>query len=255
MPTRGGSDDAEGDGRTGDDAREGERSFATNVVRIAAMAVLGVASGTAIAAFGDGVVGVVAGWAVGCLVYLVWVWAVVWRFDGARTQSHAQREEPARAVSDALVIIASVASLGAIGMLLLHAASDAGARAMTSAIALGSVALSWFLVHTLYMLRYAREYYRKIDGEEDDVDARDGRTPQQRGFARGIDFEGTDLPRYSDFAYLAFDLGMTFQISDTGLSSSRLRRIVLGHTLISYLFNTVVVAATVNLIINIGGSS
>ena len=64
----------------------------------------------------------------------------------------------------------------------------------------------------------------------------------------GIDFNDDDDPRYVDFAYLAFDLGMTFQVSDTTLRSSEFRRVVLGHTLLSYMFSTLILGATVNLI-------
>ena len=98
-------------------------------------------------------------------------------------------------------------------------------------LAIVSVALSWTLVHTLYALRYARMYYRT---------------------GGGIDFNQKEDPQYSDFAYLSFTLGMTFQVSDTDIRSSNIRRSILHHTLLSYLFGTVIVAATVNLVAGLG---
>jgi len=68
----------------------------------------------------------------------------------------------------------------------------------------------------------------------------------------GIDFNQQQLPQYSDFAYLSFTLGMTFQVSDTNISSSYIRRSILHHVLLSYLFGTVIVAATVNLVAGLG---
>jgi uncharacterized membrane protein len=95
-----------------------------------------------------------------------------------------------------------------------------------------SVALSWVVVHTVYTLRYARLYYTPPEG--------------------GVDFGGSELPRFSDFAYLAFTLGMTFQVSDTNLKTNAFRKLALGQSLLSYLFGTVIVASTVNFIVSLG---
>ncbi|GAA2184009.1 DUF1345 domain-containing protein [Brooklawnia cerclae] len=202
-----------------------------NLARIVVMALVGACTGIAVSRLLDWPFVIVAGWGAGCLVYVVWVWVAVWGFDAERTRSHARREEPVRAISDGLILSASLASLVAVLLLLLHSSSQAETRATAAIFAVTSVALSWVLVHTLYALRYAREYYSEPTG--------------------GISFNQAEPPQYSDFAYLAFCLGMTFQISDTNLSSTRLRKIVLSHTLLSYLFNTVVIAATVNLVINL----
>lgn len=203
----------------------------TNLVRLLGMAVAGLLAAAAVGALIDWSFAVVAGWGTGCLVYVVWVWTSVWSFDAEQTSSYARREEPARAVADGLILTANVASLGAVLLLLIHASDRSEAQATAAALALASVAMSWVLMHTLYALRYARDYYTDPVG--------------------GISFNQDVPPQYSDFAYLAFCLGMTFQISDTDISSTRLRQVVLVHTLLSYLFNTVVIAATVNLVINV----
>jgi uncharacterized membrane protein len=171
---------------------------------------------------------IIAGWAVACLVYVVWVWSTIWRMDAADTRSHATLEDPGRRTVDLVLIIAAMASVVAVVWVLVDARSlKGGAQIGVALLAIVSVALSWLLVHTLYTLRYARIYYRK-DG--------------------GVDFNQDEPPQYSDFAYLAFTLGMTFQVSDTNISSTYVRRTILGHTLLSYVFGTVIVAATVNLV-------
>jgi uncharacterized membrane protein len=171
----------------------------------------------------------VAGWAAACIVYIIWVWAVVWGYDPAATKAHALREDPGRGLSDLLLLVASVASVVAIVVILVQAHLLHGfERGILAILAVVSVALSWILVHTLYMLRYAQLYF------EDD--------------SRPIDFNEKATPQYSDFAYLSFTLGMTFQVSDTNVSSVRVRKAVLRHTLLSYVFGTVILATTVNLV-------
>lgn len=171
---------------------------------------------------------VIAGWAAACLVYIVWIWTSVWRMDSSTTRDHATLEDPGRRTADLVLLIAALASVVAVVWVLVDARNlKGGAQLGVALLAVVSVALSWLLVHTIYMLRYARIYYR-TDG--------------------GVDFNQDEPPQYSDFAYLSLTLGMTFQVSDTNISSSYLRRTILRHTLLSYLFGTVIVAATVNLV-------
>jgi uncharacterized membrane protein len=135
------------------------------------------------------------GWAAASVTYLLWVWIVIGRLGPAATAAHALREDPGRVFSDALVLTATVASFAGVGLILVDASNAQGyTKDATVAMALGSIALSWFLVHTLFTLRYAAIYYR--DGT-------------------GVDFNEETPPRYADFAYLAFTVGMTFQVSDT----------------------------------------
>jgi len=171
---------------------------------------------------------IIAGWAAACLVYVTWVWFSVWRLDGPTTKKHATLEDPGRRTADLVLILAAVASVVAVVYILVDAKNlKGGAQLSVALLAIVSVALSWTLVHTLYALRYARMYYRS---------------------GGGIDFNQKEEPQYSDFAYLSFTLGMTFQVSDTDISNSYIRRSILHHVLLSYLFGTVIVAATVNLV-------
>ena len=175
---------------------------------------------------------IIAGWAGACLVYVTWVWSAVWRLDGESTRSHATLEDPGRRTADLILILAAAASVVAVVYILVDAKHLSGGKQLGVALlAVVSVALSWTLVHTLYALRYARLFYHS---------------------GGGIDFNQKELPRYSDFAYLSFTLGMTFQVSDTDISSSYIRRSILHHVLLSYLFGTVIVAATVNLVAGLG---
>ena len=146
--------------------------------------------------------------------------------DASTTASHATREDPGRAISDLLVVIASLASLGAPVSLLIEA--RASERITIAMLAVMSVALSWALIHTLFTLRYASMYYHGPDG--------------------GVDFNQAQAPNYGDFAYLAFTLGMTFQVSDTTLQTHAIRMAALRHALLSYLFGTIILATLINLV-------
>lgn len=178
------------------------------------------------------------GWIAACITYITWVWTRLWKLDSDAIRAHSTRDDPGVVAGDLLILSASVASLGAVALVLVRASSASGLQQVAiSAIALLSLALSWFLIHTLYAQRYAREYYGHPEG--------------------GIDFpsdENAD-PVFSDFLYLAFDLGQTYQVSDTTLHSTALRRIVLRHTLLSYLFGTVILASAINVVVGLGSGS
>jgi uncharacterized membrane protein len=163
---------------------------------------------------------------VAALVYVAWVALSVAGADAAATARLARAEDSSRAASDAVLVGAGTASLIAV-IFTIEQAGDAGspARGLLTALAIGSVALAWSAVHTVYMLRYARLYYTPPTG--------------------GVDFHG-EQPDFVDFAYLALTIGMTFQVSDTDLTSKGMRRTALHHALLSYLFGTAIVATTVS---------
>ena len=175
------------------------------------------------------------GWAAAAATFTVWVWLAVARMNAAQTATHATREDPSRGSTDLLILTAGVISLGAVGMVLAVASSAQGAQAAVLAgLAIVSVTLSWLLIHTLFTLRYALLYYTGPDG--------------------GVDFNQDDPPRYTDFAYLAFTLGMTFQVSDTDLKTHQIRATALRHALLSYLFGAVILATTINLVAGLSSS-
>ncbi|MFJ5957366.1 DUF1345 domain-containing protein [Paenarthrobacter sp. NPDC092416] len=178
------------------------------------------------------------GWAVAALVYVTWVWLVVARMDPTETQRHATSEDPSRGVTDLLILIANLASLAAVAAVIVNSHAEGTAtRVYSGALALACVALSWMLVQTLFTLRYAELYYSP------DADA--------GGAVGGISFNQDRLPQYTDFAYLATSLGMTYQVSDTNIGNHRIRTEALKHSLLSYLFGTVILAVTINLVIGL----
>jgi uncharacterized membrane protein len=168
------------------------------------------------------------GWSVAAAVFIAWIWFMVAGMGGAATARHAAVEDLSRSTADLVLILASVTSLIGVGLSLLEASDTEGLeKAMIVAVASVSVILSWATVHTVFTLRYARLYY---------------------GGGGGIDFNGDRAPAYTDFAYLAFTIGMTYQVSDTSIASKAIRRTALRHAYMSYLFGTVVVAMTINVV-------
>ena len=163
---------------------------------------------------------------VAALVFLIWVWSTIATADAPATSRLARTEDASRAAAEAVLLGAGAGSLLAV-VFTLGQAGHAGApeRGLLTALAIGSVALAWMSVHTVYLLRYARRYYSPPEG--------------------GIDFHG-EAPDYVDFAYLALTIGMTFQISDTDITAKGVRRAALHHALLSYVFGTVIVAITVS---------
>jgi uncharacterized membrane protein len=175
--------------------------------------------------------GPLAGYDAAMLFYVIRVWLTIWRLDAKGTAAIATREDPGRAAADLLLLLAAVASLGAVAVAVVQSHSSHGSiRGVEIGLGAGSIVVSWLTVHTIFTLKYARLYYRGGDGEG------------------GIDFEHKVRPPYSDFAYLAFTIGMTFQVSDTDLQSVEFRRLALRHALLSYLFGAVILAATINLV-------
>jgi len=205
----------------------------TGRTRLAVAALVGVGAGAAATASSTWRLGLLAGWIVAASVFLIWLWRSISRMDASTTASHALAEYPGRSAADTTVVVAAVASLAAIALLLIGDSSGPGGKDVQAALTVLSVALAWAAVHSIFTTRYARLYYSGADG--------------------GIDFNETDPPRYSDFAYLAFTLGMTFQVSDTALQTKSIRTTALRHALLSYLFSSIIIATTINLVAGLGG--
>ena len=172
-------------------------------------------------------------WVVATLVVLIWVWRIIWPPDAAGTERLAEWEGRSR-TTDTGLLVAAVVSLGAIALAVVQASrgSNPGAVAAVLLSLVGAI-LSWCLVNTVFALKYARLYYF----EEEEA---------------AIDFKQREPPAYSDFAYLAFTVGMSFAVSETEPTSTRLRRVALGHALLSYVFGTGVLAVAINLVTNLG---
>ena len=175
------------------------------------------------------------GWDAAAIVFLVTTWAHLWPMDAPRTQASVTLEAPSSVLTETVVIVASVLSLASVILLLLNTASSGIHPAVRTVAAIGTVALGWLVVHTVFALRYARMYYGEPEG--------------------GIDFNMSGRPSYADFAYVSFGIGMSFQIADTNVSTTEIRRAVLKHALLSYLYATLILAVTVNLIANVNSQT
>jgi uncharacterized membrane protein len=212
-------------------------------MRVSAAAVIGVVAGVATGLLGAWTYAPAVGFDAAGALFLVGTWLAVARMDAPATAAHATREDPTRRMTRLIVLAAAVASLAGVGTLLIDTTSGHGVgRAGAAALGLGSVAIAWLVVHSLFMLHYAELYYGPGGGD-----------PHQPGTgpAGGIDFGLTSPPRYGDFAYLAFTIGMTYQLSDTPLTTRALRASVLRHALLSYLFGSLILGASVNLIVSL----
>ncbi|BBY25186.1 hypothetical protein MSTO_53910 [Mycobacterium stomatepiae] len=199
----------------------------TVAVRMVIVVVLGVVVAIVV---GDALGGryALVGWIIAAGVYVAWTQLILFGMDAEQTRIWATREDPTRWLADAVILTASVASLGGVGYVV-AAGSRSGAGAIQAAVVgILSVAASWFAVHTLYTVHYARLYYSDEPG--------------------GIDFHDPELPRFRDFAYVAFTVGMTYQVSDTEINLTSIRATVLRHAMVSYLLGAVVLAVTINLI-------
>jgi uncharacterized membrane protein len=211
-----------------------EHGTGTAATRFSMAAAAGVVAGALVALPGSWQIGTLAGWDVAAGVYVAWTWASIWHRDPAATARLALREDPGRPVADALLLVASMASVLAVALAITTGrAGGPGTRDLHAALAVASVALSWTVVQTVFTAHYARLYYSHPAG--------------------GIDFNQEAPPRYTDFAYLAFTVGMTFQVSDTELQTAALRATVLRQALLSYLLGAVILATTINLVAGLLG--
>ncbi|WP_156689433.1 DUF1345 domain-containing protein [Mycobacterium sp. Marseille-P9652] len=168
------------------------------------------------------------GWVATAGVYVVWAWLILGGMDADETCRYVTREDPTRLVADIVIISASVASLAGVGYVVAAASRSGPAVIEAAIVGILTVAASWFAVHTLFTVHYARLYYTGEPG--------------------GINFHDPERPRFRDFAYVAFTVGMTFQVSDTEIGLTSIRATVLRHALLSYLLGAVVLAVTINLV-------
>lgn len=207
--------------------------------RPAARVTVGVAVGAVVTAIlwgHNGMLSLLGGWTALALIFTGWTWLTLWPFDFDETKRHASQEQPLPWVVTTLVLGGAAASLVGVWVLLGRSQDAAGAIRHDSGagwMAVGSVVLSWLTIHTLYAIIYAKHYF-------------DSRQPG------GIDFnspEGQeDQPCFKDFFYVGFAVGMSFAISDTNLTSTRMRATALGHGLLSFVFGSIIVASVVNLL-------
>lgn len=198
--------------------------------KLIAAAAAGLAAGTAAGWTPLGRHQVLAGWDVGALVYIAIAWSMILTSSEEDMRRRAgQQDEKAGAIL-LLVLAAILVSLGGIVAALL--APDRGDRALTSGLVAATLVLGWLLMHTLFVPHYAHRHFAEV----------------ARGKDRGFGFPGEQPTSYLDFAYIAFTVGATFQVSDNSVGSTRLRNLVTAHGLSAYVYNTAVLAVGINLL-------
>ena len=180
-----------------------------------------------------GIARVLIGWDVGIVVYLALSAAMMWRIEVETIRKIAAEQDEGVYIIQILSIAATFASLVAV-LLALVGAKQFGVHSAV-ALAITTILVSWTFVHTIFTFHYAHEYYSK---------SRDGKIG-------GLEFPGDNAPDYRDFLYFSLVVGMTSQVSDVQVTSKVLRRVVAVHGVVSFFFNLVVLALTVNMVANL----
>ncbi len=198
-------------------------------LRVNVCAGVGLITGLVAAPFSPWQLSLLIGWVGLTGSLLAWIWSEIINCDAAATQARSTAEDDSRVTAVIVMVTASVVSLLGVGFGLAKARHVEFPMEITlTVVAVLSVMLSWCVVHSMFTLRYAHQYYIEPVG--------------------GIEFPGGTVPDYRDFAYFAFTIGMSFAVSDTNVTSQVVRRIALRHALVSYLFGAVIVGLTINVI-------
>lgn len=180
---------------------------------------------------------ILAGWIGGVFCFLSIVFWMMVSSDAEKTYDRAQRQEAEHWAIFLLVVCMALISIGAIALMLLDN-KDVPAPALTVQIALSiiSILLSWFLTHTMFALHYTACYYR-IDHSDPELE-----------HAGGIELPSGEQPDFLDFLYFSFTIGMTSQTSDISIVTSPMRRLSLGHGIVSFFFYSVIIALSVGVV-------
>jgi len=172
--------------------------------------------------------GLLMGVAVAGAVFVGTGWLVLWPMDADATRRNAYREDFRPHVDEAVIVGVAILGLsGIVGLLLVDRASTA---VWPQAVAVLGVFMTWASLHLMYATRYAHIYYTV-------------------GNPGGIDFHSSEPPAFRDFLYFSYNLGMTYQVSDTDVESPVIRSIVLRHCLLAYVFGTAILATMINLVV------
>lgn len=189
--------------------------------------VVGVAVGATAAMFSPWQLATLLGWCSLASLLLLWVWLEIAACDATRTRARSTVEDSSRTAATLVMVTASVVSLVGVALALVKAHQvGVGLEIALTSLSLAAVMLSWCVVHTMFTLHYAHQYYREPVG--------------------GLEIPGGEAPDYRDFAYFSFAIGVSFATSDIDISGRSIRRIALRHALLSYLFGAVIVGIVIN---------
>lgn len=197
--------------------------------RFAFAAVIGAIAGILAGLLLDRSIALLAGWDAFAFVLAGLILLDFFRHSHSAKQTAmiAGQDDMGSKALDTIVLVAGFASIIAVAMLM--SAKDSGLS--HAVFGLMSIMLSWLVIHLIYTLRYAHLYYKN-----------------QRG---GIDYNSNEKPVFTDFAYLAFTIGMTYQVSDTSITDSEIRKTALFHAVVSFIFGVVIIASTINTVVSL----
>jgi uncharacterized membrane protein len=183
----------------------------------------------------DAIIKTMIAWSVFALSYIITSCIVFFTHSSLDIRKHSKQEDGSRIFVFLLIVVTSFASLVTVLLLMLSQKTKDTPEVLFIPVALSCMLFSWLMVHTIFAFHYAHLYY----GDD---------TRDASKHAEGLEFPGEKKPDYIDFAYFSFVIGMTFQVSDTQVTSRSIRRLVLLHGLLSFGLNTFVVALTINII-------
>lgn len=209
--------------------------FARGHVRIWSAAVIGIAAYTLTPASLAPSARLLVGWDVGVVFYLIMVTVMMARARPSDIRYHSAMQDEGAFALLLLAVAASLVSFVAIFAELVGISQAQSNYGFHIALALVTVALSWTFTHAIFALHYAHDFYGT------------GRR------ARGLKFPGDEPPDYWDFVYFSFVIGMTFQVSDVGVANRWIRRTVVAHGALSFVFTATVLALAVNIAASLVG--
>ncbi len=201
--------------------------FARDANRLAVSAGVGVIAGVVVGVLLGLDRGILVGLVVAEGLFVVIGWLLLWPMDSAVAARTSSGDGRHARVDELAVVGFAVAGLVSIIVLLVFGTGHG--RGANSLLAFLGAFLAWASLHLMYAARYARVYFAE---------------------SGGIDFNNSQAPAFQEFFYFSYNLGMTYQVSDTTVSSRAIRAVVLRHTLLSYLFGTVILATTINLVVS-----
>ncbi|WP_276348932.1 DUF1345 domain-containing protein [Daejeonella sp. JGW-45] len=178
-------------------------------------------------------------WLAYALSSIILAWITILTSHPAEVKHEAHDQDSSRTLVFLFAVAAAFASLFAI-LILLQGSGDSSKPDLAYQIIIpfACVMSSWWLVHTIFTLRYAHFYYCDMDNDKKGENVK----------PEGLIFPGEKEPDYLDFTYFSFVIGMTFQVSDIQITSRRIRRLVWMHGVLSFAFNTIIVALTINIV-------
>ena len=175
-------------------------------------------------------------WVAFAFTFIITSAIVFFKLPVSEISKRANEEDGSRLFVLIIILVSSFASMFTVLLLIISDKMPAH-KSLTEVMSVIGMIVSWTLVHTVFTFHYANMYYFKQHDDKSDDEP--------------LKFPGNMKPNYLDFAYFAFVIGMTFQVSDVEINSPMVRRTALAHGLLSFAFNTFVVALTINLIAGI----